>query len=195
MVPALLAVALATTPAAPSGYKPTKVEDGCQFSVGPIASDGVAPVQADCHWADVTADQVIAAVSDWSAHAKYFASVDKVTILDRGGDRVLMHQVHVASGISNREATLIGTKEVRGSAVRFMWTMKNAPQQEITEGNVRAGRDDGYWEISAHPEGGARVTYHLEYDPAGSVPSFLVRAFQTGGLVTLVGEMHAWSKR
>jgi hypothetical protein len=195
MIPALLAAVLATTPSAPSGYKPSRVEDGCQFSLGPTASDGVVPVQADCHWPDVSAEKVISTISDWSAHAKYFASVEAVRILEQGGGRVVMHQVHTASGISNREATLVGTRETRGEVTRFAWTMRGATQLPIADGNVQCGRDDGFWEVSAHPEGGARVTYHLEYDPAGSVPGFLVRAFQTGGLVTLVGELHQWAKR
>ncbi|HMV66542.1 MAG TPA: SRPBCC family protein [Myxococcota bacterium] len=191
----LALLALSATPSAPSDYRPTRVEDGCQFSVGPAAADGVVPVQADCHWPDVSPEKVGATLSDWAAHARYFSSVDAVKVLEGGGARVVMHQVHVASGISNREATLIGTREARGAVTRYGWTMRGATQVAPASGNVQCGRDDGYWDVSAHPEGGSRVTYHLEYDPAGSVPGFLVRAFQTGGVVTLVTELHQWAKK
>jgi hypothetical protein len=57
------------------------------------------------------------------------------------------------------------------------------------DGNVSPAQDSGKWELS--PEGtGATVIYELHYEPGGSVPGFVVRAFQTSGFVLLTQELH-----
>ena len=43
----------------------------------------------------------------------------------------------------------------------------------------------------ALPRGGVKVHYDLLYEPGGWVPGFVVRWFQTAGIVTLVGELRA----
>ena len=64
-----------------------------------------------------------------------------------------------------------------------------AAQPTPKDGNVVPGKDNGKWELS--PEGsGAKVIYELHYEPSGSVPGFVVRAFQTSGFVLLTQELH-----
>ena len=156
--------------------------------------NGNVPIRADCHWPEQSVDHLAALLSDWSKHDDYFTSVVSVDIRREEGGRTLMTQVHQASGISNREVTLWGASEKKGDVRRFTWTMDGAPQTESPQGYVQVGHDTGYWELEPHPEGGARVVYHLVYDPAGMVPGFVVRSFQTGGIVELVGELREAAK-
>jgi hypothetical protein len=161
----------------------------CNFSTGPADSAGNVPMRADCHWSEADVAKIDRLLSNWAAHKDYFWSVVDAQVIKVEGGRTLMHQEHQASGISNREATLWGGKEPIAGGYRYTWTMDGAQQTAVKSGNVQCGKDTGFWEITAHPDGGARVVYHLLYDPAGSVPGWLVRSFQTGGIVTLVGEL------
>jgi hypothetical protein len=190
----LAALALAGTPPVPDGHKPLKVKHDCQFSAAPTGSDGVAPVRADCHWPEVSVDTLDALLSDWDGADRIFSSVVQSDVKSTAGGTVTFFQVHRASGISDREAMLVGTKTAVDGGFRYAWTMTGATQGSAADGRVTAGRDDGSWTVTKHPEGGARVTYRLEYDPAGSVPSWIVRSFQTGGIVTFVGELRAAAK-
>ena len=69
------------------------------------------------------------------------------------------------------------------------WT-GSAKQEPLKDGLVVCPMSDGYWEV--HPNGtNSKVVYSLRYDAGGSVPTWLVRNFQKGGIADLVEEMKA----
>ena len=74
---------------------------------------------------------------------------------------------------------------------RYNWKMAD-DQTPVTDLGVVPLRDDGKWEVTPGAAGGSHVVYELNYDPGGSVPGFIVRAFQGGGFRTLVLELRAW---
>jgi len=80
---------------------------------------------------------------------------------------------------------------VEAGADRYAWTTAGEEALTPAPGNVRCARSDGYWQAAATPAGGVHVVHHLEYDPGGYVPGFMVRAFQVGGLETNLTEVHA----
>lgn len=190
----LSAAALAATPPVPSGHKAVTEKHDCQISVAPTSSDGVAPIRADCHWPEVEPATLDKLLGDWNSADKIFSTVSVSEVRGGSGDRVTVFQVHVASGISDREALLIGTRAPVEGGFRYAWTMSGATQDTPADGRVTAGRDDGSWTVTAHPEGGSSVVYRLKYDPAGSVPGFIVRSFQSGGIVAIVGDLRAAAK-
>lgn len=187
----LLSSALAATPPVPAGHKGVTVKNGCQISVAPTKSTGVAPIRADCHWPEVSAAALDKLLGDWAGADRIFSSVSVSEVKSGDRDRVTFFQVHVASGISDREAMLIGTRAAVDGGFRYAWTMQGATQPAPADGRVTAGQDDGSWTVTDHPEGGVAVTYLLEYDPAGSVPAFFVRSFQSGGIVALAGDLRS----
>lgn len=174
MLPLLL---VASLPAL-AGWTPTGSKYGCEFSKQDEGE--VVALRAECTW-DLTADRVIAVIGDWNRHAEVFESVTKSTVLGGwSGGKARVLQNHQASGISDREVVLDVTVEDIDGGKRWRHT-KSADQHELSGDKVEVGRDDGLWEVKASPDGGCTVLYELRYDPAGSVPGFIVKAFQGSG--------------
>jgi hypothetical protein len=181
-----LAVLLLTPTAADAGERKVVAERaGCSISVGDRDADGNDLIIADCVW-EIPAEKVIKAVKAPEKHDEYMASVEESTKLADG--RVL--QVHFASGISNRQITLDFTdKDLPDGGFKTSWT-GSAKQEPLRDGLVACPLSDGHWEV--HPDGAnSKVQYSLRYDAGGSVPTWLVRNFQKGGIADLVEEMKA----
>jgi hypothetical protein len=188
MLPLLVSAALA----APSGYSIAVASyDGCEISLGPTMKDGVVPIHAECYWPDASIDKFKAVMSDWHRHADVFTVVVDSDIVRQDGDRTLVHQLHRSKGISDREVLQWMTHTVVDGFDRYGWTTAADQPLTVKDGNVRTARADGYWQAKADPRGGILLVNHLEYDPGGSVPGFLVHWFQTSGTETNLTEVHA----
>lgn len=169
------------------GWKSVAESDGCTFFVGD-AVDGFSPVRAECTWSQAP-DKLQRIIADLGRHDDYFTSVKLAEKLPSGQYR----QVHQASGISDREIILdMGAESIPGGT-RYWWR-KASDQSALTGNNVEAIADTGKWEVTAAEGGGSRVVYELYYNPGGSVPSFLVRWFQTSGTQQLVGELKRYAE-
>jgi hypothetical protein len=186
----MLTLLFAAAVAAPTGWKVTNTDhEGCELALGPAESDGTVPMRAECHWKDVSLDTFKAKFADWAGHAAIFTSV-VTSRVQRSGDKALVFQEHQASGVSNREILLWMWHEQVDGFDRYAW--KTASEEALTpaDGHVRADRSDGYWQAKAEGSG-VHLVHMLAYDPGGSVPGFLVRWFQTGGLEANVSEARA----
>jgi hypothetical protein len=147
-------------------------------------------VIADCQW-PIAASTIIPVIKDAGIHHQVMSSVvrsDKVSDL-------LFHQVHQASGISDREVTLKFTVQTYADGVKVSWTRAAAQQPMTDEDNVQAVQDDGYWEVRDNGDGTSHVFYGLRYDPGGRVPSWVVRAFQKSGIADIVEEMREYCEK
>lgn len=184
-------LALSAALAAPAGYKVSvAAHDGCELSLGPPAGDGVVPMHAECTWPDVTLAKFNAVMSDWRKHADVFAVI-VTSEVRKPGDRALVYQLQRTKGISDREVLMWMWHAVEGGADRYAWSTAAEEPLAVASGNVRCTRTEGYWQAAALPSGGVKVVHHLEYDPGGYVPGFMVRAFQVDGLKTNLSEVHA----
>lgn len=172
-----------------SNWKPVAEGDGCRFFVGD-AVDGFSPVRAECDW-DLPPEKVQRVLADLARHDDYFTSVKQAERLPSGRYR----QIHQASGISDREIILDMGSEAIPGGTRYWWR-KAADQSELTGNNVETTTNTGKWEVTAAAGGGtgSHVVYELYYNPGGSVPSFLVRWFQTSGTQQLVGELKRYTE-
>jgi hypothetical protein len=180
----LVSVALA-------GWTPNGTENGCTFFLG-SQENGMQPVRAECDW-PIAASRLQRAVAATADHDKYFDTVEECDVLGAApGGGELVRQVHVATGMSDREATLVFTRASISGGTRYSWAL--AAQQRPTE-RVPVRFDTGFWEITDNGRGGSRVVYELRYDPGGSVPSVLVRWFQGSGVKQLVGELRSWVEK
>ena len=183
-----MSLLLSLTTVALAGWTPNGTDHGCTFYLG-TANGSVQPVRAECDW-PLPPEKVHRFVAATADHDLYFSSVEACDVLGPapgGGQRV--RQVHVATGMSAREATLVFTTEAIPNGTRYAWSL--APRQEPTS-RVPVATDSGMWEITRGTGGGTHVVYELFYDPGGSVPGFLVRWFQGPGVKTLVGELRRW---
>ena len=173
---------LLLTLTASAGWTVSTTSNGCTFYVGE-RQGAYAPVRAECDWA-IAPDTLHGLISQLTRHKDYFSSVSVSEKVSEGRYR----QVHVASGIGDRELIVdMGSEPIPGGT-RYWWK-KSGDQAGVTGDNVMPNRNEGKWEVTAGADGGSHVVYELLYDPGGSVPGFLVRWFQTSGVELLVGEL------
>lgn len=190
---ALTLVAVGTAQAAPAGFKVTKTTDACTISSGPADAAGIVPMMAECVWPDVTLDKVDARFSPWDAHDEVFSAIVSSVIERTDGGKAYVRQVHRAKGITDRECVLEMTKTSEGGGTKFAW--RTSPPGAISADRVEVEHDVGYWLFVPRAEGGVAVTYYLEYGPGGSVPGFIVRAFQGSGFEGATTELRAFLTR
>lgn len=177
--------------AAPAGYTVTESNvDGCTLSLGPVEADGVVPMHAECWWPDVRIEAFRAKLADWTLHDDIWTAVVRSEVRE-AGPRALVWQIHQSKGIANREVLLWMRHDATGGADRYSWTLAGDRPLTPADGHVATLRDDGYWQAAPDPRGGVQVVHHLAYHPGGSVPSFVVRWFQSSGLKTNLAECHA----
>ena len=177
--------------AAQAGWTPNGTENGCTFYLG-TSSGSVQPVRAECDW-PIPPQKLHGLVANQAIHDEIFSTVQESVITGSapsGG--TLVRQVHVATGMSDREATMLYRNDTLANGTRYNWTLAT-PQPPITR--VPVAKNTGFWEVTAGANGGSHVVYELAYDPGGSVPGFLVRWFQGSGTKTLVGELRAWAEK
>lgn len=177
----------------PAGYTELKRDNDCVVYKGPPVENGVVPVFADCHWADVAPEKLHALLVDWEGHAKVHATVAESRIEKREGERALVYQRHQLSGISDREVRIWMQRTAIDGGFEYAWK-NDGVVTELQKGNVATARHEGFWRVKADPAGGSRVEYGLTYDPGGSVPGFIIRWFQAGGTVATTVELRTAGK-
>lgn len=184
MFPLLIALAMP----AQAGWSSIGDKHDCVFSKQDEGD--IVALKAECTW-PISADKVITKLSDWSQHDEIFPTVAQSTVigsLSNGSGRVM--QVHQAAGISDREVVMdVGSSSIEGG-MRFTHT-KSADQSGLSGDRVEVGRDDGLWEVKATADGGCTVLYELRYDPAGSVPGFMVKWFQGSGFKDMLAKLRS----
>ena len=188
---AMYTIALTLALAAPPGFTEVKSEAGCTLFRGPTEADGVAPMRAECHWPEVAPEALITMLGDYAGYDEAIFAITRCEPLRVDGERTLVHQVQTTRGIATREVLLwMQTSEADGATI-VAWSAATGEPLELAEGNVRAPRNEGAWEIAAHPDGGSRVVHRIAYDPGGSVPSWVVRQFSVNGMLQVMAEVRA----
>jgi hypothetical protein len=183
---AALSVSLVPVAQAAGERKMVLKRGDCEVTVGDRDAEGNNLVIAYCSWT-LSIDKLKKAFEDVSSHDEYLSSVTQSTVLEDG--RVL--QVHQAAGISDRQITLAFTEEdLDDGGYRVSWTRADK-QEALGEGRVDAPVDDGYWQVRPGKDGVQKVEYSLRYDAGGRVPTWIVRAFQKGGIADICDEMLA----
>ena len=184
----MLALLLPALLAAPAGWESFDSGGGCTYFKSPKHASGYPTLRAECTWSDVTPAQLDALLSDLEGHDEIHSSIAEAKVVGTTTSGTKVYQRHVASGISDREANMEYTRAVSGDTITHAWSM-TADQPTPAAGNEAPAHNSGKWELS--PDGaGAKVVYELRYEPGGSVPGFVVRAFQTSDFVLIVQELH-----
>lgn len=180
MISLLAALALAQPPA---DFVEMRREADCVLYKGPAEADGTEPMVAECHWKEVDPARLIARLQDFASYGTLIPGVVSSVVVRREEPRALVHQVQATKGIAPREVLIWMVSEPLDGGARVAWTTAAAEALAVPEDHVRAERNDGAWEVTAHPDGGAAVVHRIAYDPGGSVPGWLVRWFQVGGMM------------
>lgn len=180
--------------AAPAGFAHVGDGAGCRLYRGP-SDGGVAPARAECHWPEVDPRVLGALLARFERYDELIPPVTRSTVVRVVGDRALVHQVARTRGIAPREVLLWMERAASDGASRVRWTTAAELPLELPPRHVRAPRNEGWWEIAAHPQGGARVVHQVTYDPGGSVPGWVVRWAQVGGLREVMTHVRALAGR
>ena len=185
---ALLLILMLVAPALAAGSDRkvvARVPD-CEITAGDRDERDNNLMLSYCSW-PVAMEAIKSVFLNVADHDLYHDAVVESTVLPDG--RVL--QVHQASGISDRQVTLIYKNETfDDGGLRVSWTL--AEQQEpLGSGRIQAVLDDGSWMVRPGKEGRSEITYSLRYEPGGRVPKFVVRAFQKNGIGEMLEEMRA----
>lgn len=179
----LLSMLLLPSLAGAGDRKEVAQQGDCVITVGDRDSRGTDLIIGTCQW-PVAASKVIPVVKAAETHT-FLSSVEVSTKLADGR----IQQVHKASGISDREVTLVFTTEtLADGGFKVSWKAADV-QEPVGEDRVPVVVDDGYWEVHDNGDGTSKVIYGLRYDPGGKVPGWVVRAFQKGGIGDLLEEM------
>lgn len=144
---------------------------------------GAGGVRATCEW-PVPASRVQSLLNQWGRHHRYFSSLADSEIVDNQGGVVTVRQVHRARGMSDREVVVNWSRSSIAQGMRYKWN-KATDQSALSGDNVEVAVHDGKWEVTESGEG-ARVVYESYYLPGGSIPGFLVRWFQSDGVIDVL---------
>lgn len=178
--------------AAPEGYKVSKEGDGCKYYTGPVTADGIVPIRAECHWPDIKLEVADKVLTNWNEHDNVFGTVDVSETVRQDGARALVHQTHVTKGISPRDVMMWGTKTPINGGFKYAWNKADGEPLTLPDGHVATAHHEGFWQVTPAADGGVDVVHELIYDPGGSVPGFLIRWFQTSGLIGTVTDLHTY---
>lgn len=166
-----------------------KETEACSYARGPAQDDGNVPLAVTCTWPHVTADALEALLVDYAGHDAIWESVATADDVGELDGKPQVHHVHALPGVADREITLTWTRTEEDGAVRHTWE-KSPVQQDIDPSRVNPARDDGYYLV--RPEGDGVVLEALfVYDPAGSIPPWLVKATQVTSAVLMIEELEA----
>lgn len=183
---------LSTALAAPADYEKAKSANGCTAYVGPEAASGIGPVQVECHWPEQNVEAIDALLGDVGIHDDIFTLIVESTVKSETDGVSAVKQVHNSPPLDQRELVqLMGRKEADG--VITHWWKKAPDQPAVASDHVLPDTNDGQWILQEHPKGGVSLIYQLNYAPGGSVPSFVIRAFQTGGVLDFLGDLRAYA--
>jgi hypothetical protein len=166
--------------------------EGCVFYSG--AREGeVQPMRVECDWA-VDAKALHGALARQEDIERVFSSVKESHTLPSSDGSVRIYQRHQNAAIDDREVVLKVTTQSIPNGKRYTLS-KDADQKELTGEGVEVQAMKSAWEVSSNPNGTTHVAYELRYLPGGSVPSSLVRRFQTSGVQDVLEELRAYAER
>lgn len=187
-------VLLTAALAAPAGFELVGEGAGCRLYRGP-ADGGLAPARAECHWPEVAPTALEGLLARYDRYDELIPPVTRSVVVRTEGGRALVHQVAHTRGLAPREVLLWMERASSDGTARFRWTTAADQPLDLPPRHVRAPRNEGWWEVAAHPRGGAQVVHQVTYDPGGAVPAWLVRWAQVGGLREIMENVRGLAAR
>lgn len=182
MIHAVWTLWLGIALAAPTGFDLVGKGAGCQFYRAPVEEDGNQAARAECHWPEVPPERLAAWLGRFERYDELIPPVVRSEIVRVDGERSLVHQVARTRGLAPRQVLIWMQSRSSDASTRVGWTTATGEPLALAPRHHRALRNEGWWEVSAHPDGGAQVVHQVLYDPGGAVPAWVVRWAQVGGL-------------
>lgn len=177
--------------AAPAGWEKGKSAHDCTVWIGPEGDAGINKLSVECVWPEADFAELDDILGRPGDHDDVFGLIVTSTVVNEDGDTLYVKQVHNSPPLDKRELVQQMGRKEDGETVIHWW--KKAPTQPaVADGHVNPDKNSGQWVLKENPAGGVFLTYELDYEPGGSVPSFVIRAFQGGGVLDFLGDLRAW---
>lgn len=147
-------------------------------TVNEMHAVGVVDADADTLWSLVRdVEKHTTLLPDTTVSRVLRADRDARIVLQRSEPAVLDPREYVIV-VCEREETLADGR------VRHTLSWRTSPRDaslHVTSDAVRVDVNEGFWAVEPMPDGRAKITFQLLFDPAGYVPSALVNVSQTMG--------------
>jgi len=188
----MLGVLLTSLLAVPDGYKTGKTANDCTVHLGPKLASGISKVYVECDWPDLALSKLDQLVGDVGMHETVFRSISDSEVIAENSGILRVRQVHVNPGIADRELIQLHGRTEKGGAIQHWWR-KDKDQSDLSGDNVLPDKCNGYWLLEANGEG-TKLGYALQYEPGGSVPGFVISAFQSSGVLEFVSALGTYAR-
>ena len=188
---------LSVTSAGFAQWREDDREDDCIRYKGPKYG-GVIPIKVVCVW-PLTPQSVRKVLSKPEHYDRCLSRIESSELVSTSGQKlkskiIRIYQVHNGSPASDRGLYLDYQLDQRDDHWRMSFKKSPADQVKPVTDHVEAKANRGYWEVKRHAQG-VQVTLESLYDPGGSVPSFLVRWFISGGVQKMMNELRVCARR
>jgi ribosome-associated toxin RatA of RatAB toxin-antitoxin module len=136
---------------------------------------------------DADAAKLWSLVRDIEKHTTLLpdTTVSRVLRTDRDDARVVLQRSE-PTVLDPREYVIVVRERAETLAdgrVRHTLSWRTSPKDaaQVHSDAVRVDVNEGFWAVEPTPDGRAKITFQLLFDPAGYVPSALVNVSQTMG--------------
>lgn len=105
-------------------------------------------------------------------------SVKARKVLSVGPDRAVVYDQVSQPVVSNRDYTMVITKQLTDHACVLEFKLANELGPSMPSGFVRMTKLHGGWRLTPNGQGTLKLVYTMFADPAGSIPAFVVHGPQ-----------------
>ena len=177
--------------AAPEDYRLVRTTADCRTYMGPQTDDGATPVRIECRWDGVQPEAIEAMFDRFDRYHVFVWALSGSRIEREEPARSLVWQRHEVPGTAPRETLVWLTAEDNGQgSTRYTWSSATEEPLVLSDGAIRAERNDGLWDIIPDADG-VDVVLELTYSPGGLVPDWLVKWCQTLGADRMMADIRA----
>jgi len=174
---------------ASDGFDPVRSTNGCTFEMRPETHPERAAMRARCHWPEIDPAAMGREMQRVERYTEYVYPIEVSEVRRDDGARWLVYQRQHVWPIADREVLLwMGPEPVDGG-VKVAWTAAHEEPLALQKGAIRVPRNDGFWEITVHADGGAAVVHQIAMDGGGRIPRWLVDLVRTRGFVQVMGDV------
>ncbi len=193
----LLGVALASDAPAvdDAAFEPLKVAHGCQFAMRPEDHVERSALQATCHWPAVDPGVMAAELQKLERYADYVYPIEVSRLVRDEGSRWLVYQRQHVWPIADREVLLWMTPHpLPDGGLHLAWSAATDEPLSLQKGSIRVPRNDGFWRVEPHGQGGALVVHRIAMDGGGKIPRWLVELVRTRGFMQVMEDVRGLMK-
>lgn len=182
-----LAVAAFASSGVPDGFTHVRDVGDCAIYQR-VPTPGVpTTMRGECRWADVTASQLTALLTDFNRYASFVPPLTESRVVRAESDgALLVYQLQQLRPLADREVLLWARITTNPDGGHFSWTTADDQPLDQRPGSIRTPANVGFYEVGPHPDGGVRLVHQIAIDGGGSIPAWIVNLVRTRGFARVL---------